>query len=399
MQQSKYDLKGQLNKPFAWAETLRYKFGYTDYRHTELDNGIPATTFLNESFENRLELKHHAIAGIKGMVGFQSTNSKFTVLGSEAIVPNADIASYAVFLLESLEHGNVTYQVGGRAEQQTIRPENATRFSYTPFSGSASAAWKINAQHQISVAATHSQRAPLLQELLSNGVHAATRSYEIGSANLGKEFSNNLDLAYHFKSDWLNAEVNLFQNWVNHYIYQQRSGEVFNTDTGAMEASCSTSSAACLPVEQSQQKNAVFRGFEAKLNFPLMKNAYGALDLSLFGDYTRGYFVRGGNVPRMPPLRYGFQLDYEYQDLSSNLRLTRAEAQNYVANNDSTTPGYLLLNVGTQYKVAGFQNSKVLLFANGKNLLNENIRNSTSYLRNFAPDAGRSAEIGIRLSY
>jgi iron complex outermembrane receptor protein len=399
MEQSKYDLKGQLNKPFAFAETLRYKFGYTDYKHAELDNGIPATTFLNESFENRLELDHQAIAGIKGTFGFQSTNSQFSALGDEAIVPNADIAAYGLFLAESLNVGNVTYEVGGRLEVQSIEPDNGKHFSYIPLSGSASALWKINEQHQISLAATHAQRAPLLQELLTNGVHPATRNYEQGNADLGKEFSNNLDLRYRFNSKWLSADINLFHNWVNDYIYQQRSGQVFNTDLEAMQDNCSSGSAACLPVEQSRQRNAIFKGFEAKLDVPLMQNQYGKLDLSLFGDYTRGHFVGGGNVPKMPPLRYGFQLDYEYKDLSSNIRLTRAEAQNFVAANDSNTSGYLLLNMGAQYKIANFHNSNVLLFANGKNLLNENIRNSTSYLRNFSPDAGRSAEVGIRVSY
>jgi hypothetical protein len=43
--------------------------------------------------------------------------------------------------------------------------------------------------------------------------------------------------------------------------------------------------------------------------------------------------------------------------------------------------------------------SEILLYAKAKNLLNENIRNSTSYLRNFAPEPGRSAEIEIRISY
>lgn len=399
LKQSKYDLKAQLNKPLPGVDFIRYKFGYTDYQHTELDNGVPATRFLNETFENRLELQHQAIAGMKGTIGFQSTNSKFAALGDEAIVPKSDIDTYGVFLVESLNAGDLTYELGGRAEVQTIKPENGTTFSYTPFSGSASVLWKINPQHQLSFAATHSQRAPLVQELLSKGVHAATRSYELGSANLNKEFSNNLDLAYRFQSSALNLEINLFNNWVNDYIYQQRSGDVFNTSLEAMQSACSTTSADCLPVEQSQQKNAIFRGFEAKLVAPLLKNELGAVDLTLFSDYTRGYFVQGGNVPRMPPLRYGFQLDYEKNNFSSNLRLTRAQAQNDVAENDSKTKGYLLVNLGAQYKVASFQNSNILLFANGKNLLNENIRNSTSYLRNFAPDAGRSAELGIRISY
>jgi len=58
-----------------------------------------------------------------------------------------------------------------------------------------------------------------------------------------------------------------------------------------------------------------------------------------------------------------------------------------------------LLNVGTQYQIAELHDTEILLFAKGKNLLNENIRNSTSYLRNFAPEPGRSAELGLRISY
>ena len=398
LEQTKYDLKAQLNKPFVFVDSLRYKFGYTDYKHTELDNGIPATTFLNESFENRLELQHQAFAGIKGTVGFQSTHSHFQNLG-QFIVPNALLGSYALFALESLEKGDFLYQVSGRAELQTIQPDNHNSFSYTPLSGSASAAWKITPQHQLTLSAMHTERAPLLQELLSNGVHDATRSYEIGNAALHKEQGNNLEINYHFKGNFLNAEVSLFNNWVNNYIYQQRSGESFNTALGLKETVCSTASADCLPIEQSRQRNAIFRGFEAKLTAPLMKNDFGAVDLTLFGDYTRGYFVGGGNVPRMPPLRYGFQLDYQYKDLASNIRLTRAEAQNFIAANDTNTPGYLLLNLGAHYKIANFHTTNILLFANGKNLLNENIRNATSYLRNFSPDAGRSAELGIRISY
>jgi iron complex outermembrane recepter protein len=40
-----------------------------------------------------------------------------------------------------------------------------------------------------------------------------------------------------------------------------------------------------------------------------------------------------------------------------------------------------------------------MLFAKGSNLLDQNIRNSTSYYRNFAPEPGRGVEIGFRLSY
>ncbi|OAI20116.1 hypothetical protein A1359_03655 [Methylomonas lenta] len=71
--------------------------------------------------------------------------------------------------------------------------------------------------------------------------------------NLKEETAYNLDVGYRFKTDWLRAEFDLFHNRANDYIYQQRDGE----------------------------------------------------------------FVNGSDVPRMPPLRYGFQLDYNWDKLSN----------------------------------------------------------------------------------
>ena len=399
MNQTKYDFKGQLNQPFALAKELRLKFGYTDYKHVELDNGEAATTFLNKTYESRLELEHQPLGIVKGVMGFQSVNSDFSALGAEALVPKSKIDSYGLFAVESFKIKDITYELGLRGEWQGISPETTySSVSYVPLSGSVSALWDITKQHQLSLGVTQSQRAPQIQELFSNGVHEATMSYEKGDVNLQKEISYNLDIGYKFNTSWMTSELNLFNNWVNDYIYQQQDYQVFNEVIEDFQLICSDPGA-CVPVLQSAQANAIFRGFEAKTLFPLMQNHYGAIDLTLFGDYTRGTFDQGGNVPRMPPLRYGFELSYEKNDLTTQARLTRGEAQNDAGENQSNTPGYLLLNLGAQYQLATFHQSEVQLFATGKNMLNENIRNSTSYLRNFAPDPGRSAEIGIRVSY
>lgn len=401
LKQTKYDFKAQLNQPFAFAEKLKMKFGYTDYQHTELDGGQPATHFLNKAYASRLELEQKAIGALTGSLGFQSTNSEFAAInadGSAPLVPKSNIDSYGLFAVESYKNGAVTYELGARGEWVTISPENANSLTYLPISGSMSALWEVTKQHQLSLAYTHSQRAPLIQELFYDGVHEASRSYELGDANLSKEFSNNIDLGYRFNSDWMSAEVNVFHNWVSNYIYQQRADYLFNTDAGDFTEACALGEP-CIPVEISQQTGATFKGYEAQLKFPLMENHYGLVDLSLFSDYTRGTFNKGGDVPRMPPLRYGVQLSYEKNDFSSNVRLTRGEAQTHAGANETSTASYLLLNLGAQYHIASVADSDVMLFANAKNLTNENIRNSTSYLRNFAPDAGRSGEVGIRVSY
>ncbi|MGR8933727.1 MAG: TonB-dependent receptor [Gammaproteobacteria bacterium] len=398
MRQTKYDFKGELEQPFALAEALRLKFGYTDYRHVELANNVPGTVFTNRTYESRLELLHVPFGPFKGSAGFQSINSDFAAIGEEAIVPQSKIDSYGLFAVESLEIADIRYEFGVRVEYQSIAPEGEASREFLPLSGSASVNWDIDKQNQVSFAVTQSQRAPQVQELFSNGVHEATRSFEVGNPNLRKEVSYNLDLGYRFKAEWMRAEINLFHNWVNNYIYAQRSGEVFDEDLEAIEPLCS-SPGACLPVYQTTQNNAIFKGYEAKLVFPLMENHYGAVDLTLFSDYTRGTFVNGGDVPRLPPLRYGLQLDYLQDDWSANLRLTRGDAQTHAGANESDTPGYLLLDIGADYRLTAFDQAEVLLFAKGSNLLNENIRNSASYLRNFAPEPGRGAQVGIRINY
>ena len=420
IKQSKYDFKSELKNPFSFAETLRARLGYTDYRHAELDGGLnnqpftPGTAFTNKTYEGRVELTHKPIGPFKGAVGFQAVSSEFAAFdftGGQTIVPTSQINSFGIFGMESFNAGPVLYQLGIRVEQSAIDPASGTNYSspdgqpikpsygYTPVSASASGLWKIDQQNSLNLAVTRSERAPQVQELLSHGFHDATRSFEEGNPNLTTETSYNLDLGYKFKADWMRAEFDLFHNWAANYIYQQRTGEFVLQDPDSGAALPCTGAANCTPVGQSKQGDAIFKGYEAKLIFPMMENHNGLLDLTLFSDYTRGEFVSGGDVPRMPPLRYGLQWDYTLHEWSSNIRFTRGEAQTHPGANDTTTAGYNLLTLGTQYQIKDYHDAKIMLFAKANNLLNENIRNSVSYLRNFAPEPGRGGELGIRLSY
>ncbi|TPQ28990.1 TonB-dependent receptor [Methylomonas koyamae] len=407
MRQNKYDFKSEIVKPFAFAKALRTRLGYTDYEHYEIANGEVGAHFSNQSYEGRLELAHEDIGPLRGVVGFQAQSSDFLGLHMhghehtggepeiEAIVPRSNIQSYGVFAVESFDAGPVTYQLGTRVEQTDIRPDSMDSFSYTPVSASASALWKLDPHNSFNLAVTRSSRAPQVQELLSDGFHHATRSWERGSTALKEETSYNLDLGYRFKADWMRAELDLFHNWASDYIYQRRTGEFLDEEGDSDH--CGTEH--CVPVLQSSQQDAIFKGYEAKLIFPMLENHFGLLELTLFSDYTRGQFVNGGDVPRMPPLRYGLQLDYNRDKLSSYLRLTRADDQPHVGEFETSTAGYYLLNVGVNYQIKAASDAKLMVFAKGNNLLDQNIRNATSYLRNFAPEAGRGAEVGFRLSY
>ena len=386
LKQSKYDFKSELKKPLKFAESLQTKLSYTDYQHTEIANGVAAAFFTNKTYESRLEMTHNPVGIFKGLLGFQALASDFAAINKESnttIVPQTQTNSYGVFALETFNTGVLANQVGLRIEDTTLLPESMQSLNYTPVSASAASLWKLNAQNSLNLAITRSQRAPQVQELLVDGYHDATRSYEKGNINLHEETSYNLDLGYKFKADWVKAQLDLFHNWALDYIYQQRNGQFIE---GAA-------------VLESRQADATFMGYEAKLVFPVMENKRGIVDLTLFSDFTRGQFINNSDVPRMPPLRFGMQLDHVLGQWNSNIRLTRGEAQTHAGDFDTATPGYLLLSMDTQYRVLGFKGADVMVFAKANNLSNELIRNSTSYLRNYAPEPGRGVEIGFRVNY
>ena len=386
LKQSKYDFKSELKKPLKFAESLQTKLSYTDYQHTEIADGVAAAFFTNKTYESRLEMAHNPVGIFKGLLGFQALASDFSAIDKESneiIVPQTQTNSYGVFALESFNTGVLANQVGLRVEDTTLLPESMHSLNYTPVSASAASLWKLNAQNSLNLAMTRSQRAPQVQELLVDGYHDATRSYEKGNINLHEETSYNLDLGYKFKADWVKAQLDLFHNWALDYIYQQRNGQFID---GAA-------------VLESRQADATFMGYEAKLVFPVMENKRGIVDLTLFSDFTRGQFINNTDVPRMPPLRFGIQLDHSWGQWNSNIRLTRGEAQTHAGEFDTATVGYLLLSMDTQYKVMGFEGADVMVFAKANNLSNELIRNSTSYLRNYAPEPGRGVEIGFRVNY
>jgi len=401
LQQLRVDTKAEIYEPFSWAKVLKLRFAYNDYEHAELEDGITVgTQFNNQGFEGRAELVHNQFGFIDhGAWGLQAQSKNLIVTGEEAFVPPSVTQNYAVFMVEDIHTGKLAYEFGLRVEHQQIDAEGFGRKQHTPVSASLSALWTATDNLFVSLAFTHAQRAPDVVELFADGVHFAAQSYVLGDEYLQLETSYNLELSFKTDFKWFSTELNVFHNWSNNYIMQQNTGDLFNLDNESFVPSC-TSAENCLPVYQATQNDARFYGYEAELAFPLWEGVDNQFDLTLFSDFVRGELVAGGNVPRMPPLRYGFQLDYfGYDAFSAGLRFTRAEAQTYVGENETPTPGYLLLGINVSYQVQLADKYDLLVFVKGNNLLNETIRNSTSFLKDYAPEPGRGAELGLRVSF
>ncbi len=400
LRQTRYDLKGELSLPYQFANKIKLRLGYNDYQHIEKENGLTGTTYDNRGFVSRVEVLQDAWWLFDhGVVGFQTRNNTFSALGEEAFVPETDFDSFGIFMLEDLHFKDVTLEFGVRVEQQWTNPSGLNERSHTPVSASMSALWYITDNDSLSLSFSRSQRAPDIQELFANGPHLSTRSFELGDSSLNEETAHNIELGIRINRDWMQAEVNVFQNWVDDYISQFNTGRFFDDTAGQIADSCPTLD--CLPVFQAVQRDAQLRGFEGQVTVPIWNFDSGLLETRLFADFVRAEFSdkRGGDIPRMPPLRFGGQLGWKTPNWGINLRATRSQRQNNPGANETATGGYLAFNVNAQYRLDFSANSSMLLFAKGTNLLNDEIRYSTSFLRNFAPQAGRGVELGLRVEF
>ena len=120
--------------------------------------------------------------------------------------------------------------------------------------------------------------------------------------------------------------------------------------------------------------------------------------LKLFGDSISGELDDGSDVPRMPPLRIGGRLSWATDTMQFWGSVVDADDQDDPGENEEPTDGYTRWDAGFDYLMP-IGSSEAVLFVNFKNITDEEIRLSTSFLRDVAPEAGRSVEAGIRFTF
>lgn len=401
MQQTRYDFAGELRDVGKAIDALRWRIAYSDYEHSELENGEKATTFTNETWEGRFEAVHAELGGWHGVLGLQLKDSDFAALGEEAFVPPSTTRTLGVFMLEDYHRGDWVYELGLRLDRDSIDPqgEGLREESFNNASVSAAALWHFDPAWSLGLALSGSQRAPTVEELFSNAgnverhndhfhyhgavVHAASRAVEVGNAELEQETSHNLDVTLRYGGDRVNGYVTAFYNDFRDFIFLGNTGFEF----------------AEVPVLEYQQEDARFHGVEFELNLPLTRLAGGDLSLDLYGDWVRGRLEDSGDVPRMPPWRLGTRLNFSAGGAAAYVGVLHAAEQDRPGAFETETDGYYSVDAGASYRFALSAATDAMLFLRAANLTDQEIRNSASFLRDFAPEPGRSLEVGMRLSF
>ena len=389
MHQTRYDVKGELNNPFDGFQKISARLGHNDYEHTEMEDGVPGTKFTNNAYEGRIELIHNPLALFdldwNGAIGVQAAQSIFAAMGEEAFIPKSDITNLGVFIVEETKHNNWTYELGARTDTQKIAPEQIQSISHDTLNLSATTTWHFTPDQQFSLGIAQSQRAPSVEELFAKGPHPATGSYLVGDDNLNEETSTNIELGYHWHHDDFQFSTNVFYNHVKDFIYSR-------LESNPAEIQCADKEN--LNCYIYTQANATFKGFETELKIPFLS----VWNLRLFSDSVRATLDDSGDLPRITPMRIGSSLDFNFNEWSANISATHAAKQHHAGYNEDETDSYNRIDARVDYT---FRNAGTdyTLFLKATNLSNAEIRNASSYLRDIAPEAGRSVQVGIRVKF
>lgn len=119
------------------------------------------------------------------------------------------------------------------------------------------------------------------------------------------------------------------------------------------------------------------------------------LNVRVFGDKVRG------KLPRITPARLGIGLDGGQGPFKGSLSYMLAESQTHRAALESATDGYSMLaaDVSYRFRLISSSDSNIEVFLRGRNLLNEEARRATSFLKDVAPLPGVSVLARLRVVF
>jgi len=397
MKQTRADLRAEVATGGGFFDSIRLRAGWADYQHAEIeDTGEVGTTFYNQSIESRLELIQANHGGWDGAIGGQFFVRNFNVVGEEKFLPRNETQQYGLFTLQSLDLGTTRLEAGGRFEHSIVSADadddlffpSAISRSFDTFSASLGVSQELAPGWRVGLNGSRSERAPSAEELFARGNHAGTQSFELGDPSFKKEQSWGLEATIRGKGEGYSFSASAYHNWFKDYIYE---AVVENAVCQAVNGGADLE----FPCYAYSQADAKYYGFEAEASVKLAQLGGYALNVDGVADYVHATVTGAGPAPRIPPLRLLGGLEAQGDRLTARAEVEHVFAQDRIATTETPTDGFTLVNASLSFRpFADNKQTTILLSAN--NIFDVEARRHASFLKDFAPLAGRDIRVTAR---
>jgi iron complex outermembrane receptor protein len=381
LSQTRYDFQASI-KDLGFLDTLSFSITTGDYTHSEIEfDGAIGTVFTNEGYEGRLEARHRSIGALDGLFGLQFAASDFAAQGEEAFILPVTIETVGAFWVERFNQDAWGAEVGARYEKRDYSGLAGTR-SFDLGSLSASAFLKPTDGLRLSLNAGYTERAPTEVELFADGPHAATQAFEIGDGDLKTEIATSLEGVARWQIGSATVDLNVWRTSFDGFI-------AFNP-TNLFEDD--------LPVFLVSQKDATLTGAELHVTWPFGEVGSWSVVGDGAVDTVRGSYDHGGAIARMPPAMITLGLEAKSPQMRVRAEVQSIAEQSRTAAFETKTEGSTALNALWSWRPVQ-SGDRIALTFEGRNLTNEDIREHTSFLKNYLPKPGRSIRVSLTGSF
>ncbi|USU09704.1 TonB-dependent receptor [Sphingomonadaceae bacterium OTU29MARTA1] len=394
--QNRVDLRGEVRTGGDVIGAIRVRIGHATYRHYELEeDGSIGTAFFNNGTEGRVEIVQARRGPWSGASGVQYFNRLFDVAGEEAFLPRNETNQTGLFTVQQFDLGRFRAEGGLRYEWSdlTAKTDPDNRFfvgnrSFNALSGSLGASYGVSDAVRFGVNLSRTERSPSAEELFANGGHAGTQAYELGSPDFRLEKSWGVEATLHAHTDRVNFDASAYYNWFSNYISENQ------VDPAVCQAAAGPRDVD-LPCFQYQQADARYYGFEADLSASLFTIGSTRINADVLGDYVHANIVDVGPVPRIPAPRVLGGLEAQTDLLTARAEVEHAFRQNRTADFETRTNDYTMVNASIALSPFGRDNKTQLLLS-ANNIFDVTARRASSFLKDFAPLAGRDLRATLR---
>ncbi len=397
--QNRFDVRGEVQTGGGFLDRIRFRAGQASYRHFELeeDNSV-GTAFYNKGLEGRLELVQANRGGWQGASGVQYFNRLFNVVGDEAFLPRNETNQTGIFTLQQYANGPIRLEGGVRYEHTDAAsrsPQNDLRFfrggrAFDAVSGSIGGSYGVTDGIRLGLNASRTERAPSAEELFANGAHAGTQAYELGNPDFRLEKSWGLEGTFHAHGNGFSLDASAYYNWFSNYISENQVAP-----SVCVTAAAPSDREVDLPCFQYQQADARYYGFEANASVRLARVGSYVINADALGDYVRANIVDQGPVPRIPPMRVLGGIEAQGDTANARLEVEHVFDQNRITAFETETNAYTMVNATIGFSPFG-KDSKTSILLSANNIFDVVARRHASFLKDFAPLAGRDIRATLR---
>ena len=334
--------------------------------------------------------------GIGGM--YQQSGNK----GEEYLIPDYRLFDFGIYATATKTLGDRWTLNGGvrydhrRLHGDELMEDDKMRFTdftrhFNGLTGSIGVVCNINEHFNLRLNVARGFRTPNMSELASNGVHEGSVRYEIGDQQLKSEYSLQADLGLDFTSRYVSAQLALFANRIDNYIFTHRISETIDPDYLTYAYT---------------QGDARLLGFEAGFDFhPVhsvhFSNTFSYVDARLLHQSDATKYLPFTPAPRWTSelkwelfhhshstIHHHHTTDAAHRAWFNNLYVAAGldcylkQTHIYSADDTETaTPGYALLSLsaGTDIQIKGKKVAELYITAD--NLLNKAYQNHLSRLK------------------